>query len=400
MALYASLISFRRLIPVFLTLLAVSAAIAFTASTFMGAYRTAVGLMGTGSSDVLLIYGASARAPQTSVVPLSLYEKLRGIDGVEAISPEAVSIAMIGDEVVVVRGIDPSVFPEISGIRLVAGSLSLDGSASALIGENLARKMRLGVGDTVLLRSAFSDAFLEVKVVGVFRSGSYLDDELLVPLYAGQWLRGLPRDAVSLIRVKIDPGKLGKEELASLLRSGRPVSGKASPQPESELMRLLTIPRARRFSMNYAVRSPEESMRSFLERQVKVNEVAVWSAVATVISGSILLVYLTSSTMIVSHSREISVLRGLGASRRNLVTRSAILAVFSSLITGVIGFFAGLALSNLFSDIGLIRVGPYSVRPVFDVYSLAMTLIAVASVSAVAAAAAVESIIRGDYLGG
>ena len=399
MALYPSVVSIGRMLPVFLALIAISAAISFTASTFIGIYETAVSLMGGGDEDVLVIYGASAKTPQTSVISLSLYDDLRVLEGVEAVGPEVVAAAMVEDRVLIVRGVDPELIHEISDIRLIEGSGLSDCPFSALAGRRLAKLLNLRVGDFITLRSAYSSQFLEVKIEGVYESGSYLDDELLVPVYSAQWLRGLPKDAVSLIRVKIDPSKLSKEDLILHLRGGKYVEERTSPISKSSIMRLLTVPRARRYAMEYEVAGPEESMRSFLEKEVRVNDVMVWSLVATVITGSALMLYLASSLIVVSHSREIEILRGLGASRRRLLFSVVVFTILLSVFLGAIGFVLGILLSETFSEAGLIMVGPYIAEPAFRLESFVMTVAVVASITAVAVRRELESVFRGEYRG-
>ncbi|MCD6312989.1 MAG: hypothetical protein J7L79_04185, partial [Thaumarchaeota archaeon] len=151
MALYPSVISFRKLIPLFLVSVMVSAVISFTASTFMGAYETTVELMETGAENVVVVYGAGSRSPQTSVIPLSLYDELRRLNGVELVSPEVVSAAIAQDKVIIVRGVDSEVFPRFSRMRLIEGSVNLDSSISALAGRRLASSLGLKVGDFLLL---------------------------------------------------------------------------------------------------------------------------------------------------------------------------------------------------------------------------------------------------------
>ena len=108
MAIQLSIVNYRKLIPLLIALIAISASISFTASTFLGIYDTTANLMGDGGEDVLVIYGASARTPQTSIIPLTVYEEVVELDGVEAASPEAVAIALAGDRAIIVRGVDPA----------------------------------------------------------------------------------------------------------------------------------------------------------------------------------------------------------------------------------------------------------------------------------------------------
>ena len=397
MAIQLSIISYRRLIPLLIALIAISASISFTASTFLGIYDTTANLMGDGGEDVLVIYGASARTPQTSIIPLTVYEKVVELDGVEAASPEAVAIALAGDRAVIVRGVDPTLIQEFFRIHVVEGEDELSEAFSALAGVRLARKLGLGVGDSITLRSAFSNNYVELRIVGIYESGSYLDDELLAPIFVGQWLRGLRRDLVSLIRVKIDLRKLSKDDLILHLRGVKEVEKKPSPIAKSSIMRLLALPRARRYCVECVVRSPRESMESFLGREVKINRATMWSIVFAVIFGSTLLIYLISTLMASTHSREIIILRSLGASRKRLMLLLSSTIISLSAASSIVGFILGTFISSIFSSENLITMGPYTANPSITLEVLPITVLVAVVIMAVGMRFELESILRGEY---
>jgi len=390
------MINFRRLASLLLALVLVSAIISFTAASFIGLYSTAVKLM-SGGENVLIIYGAGARAPQTSVIPLSLYEKLRNLSGVEAVSPEVVAVAMAGDRAIMVRGVDPDLLASVQEVRMIRGSFLLDYSDSAVAGVRLAELLGIDIGDHLLLRSAFSNRFLEVKIVGILKSESCLDDELLLPVYAAQWLRGLPRDAISLIRIKIDPGKLTKADLLLYLRGEKQIEEKPSPMEKSPLMRLLTIPRVRKYAAQYIVERPEGSMKLFLEKNVRVNEAAAWGIVAVIIFGSALLVYLASSLMLASHSRELIILRSLGASKKKLTFSLFVFTALVSIAASAVGSMLGYLMSEMFSKNGLLLLGSYAVRPSFGLEMVAASMASVTAISLTSIWIELKAILGGEY---
>jgi len=397
MATYASIVSVRRLAPVILTSIIISAVISFIASTLLGTYETAVGLAGDGGGDVLIIYGASSRAPHTSIIPLSIYDKLREVKGVKAVSPEVVAAALTGDRLVIVRGVDPDMLSEFQdySIRIVDGvALSPDASHSTLAGERLAKLLNLKVGDRLILRSIFSDNFLEVRIDGIFESGSTLDYELLAPLHVAQWLRGLPRDAVSLIRVKIDSGVVSREDLILYLRGEREVERRPSPLSESTLMRLLSVPRARRYAVECAVEDPEESMKSFLERVLGVNEAVLWGILSAVAAGSMLLLYLSPCLTVLSHSREIRILRYIGASKKRLAIWTLCSMGLLAMAAGVAGFFLGFLLSRICSESFFTIMGVYAIEPAFDLRALTMTIAIVVGVTLIGALMELSSVLK------
>ncbi|MEM0079617.1 MAG: ABC transporter permease [Candidatus Nezhaarchaeales archaeon] len=383
MAAYISVISLRKIIPFLITFTLVAAIIFFTSASFNGLYQTAIELMGSGE-NVLIIYGANAKTPQTSVIPLPLYDKVRSVEGVKNVSPEVVAAALVGDDAIIVRGVDPESFQKICNIKIVRGSFELSNSWSAVIGRNLARLLKVDVGDLITLRSAFTYSFLEVKILGVFESGSSLDDELILPIYAVQWLRGLPRDAISLLRVEIDGEKLSKEDLLLSLRGEKKVEEK-QPIEQPSIIRLLTIPEAREHVGEYVARSPEESMKVFLEKNVRINEAVVWGIVILVISGCILLIYLAISLVFTSHSRELAILSSLGASKKKLMSSLTALIIAFSILSVTLGLVLGGALSIVFSENSLLLLGSYTVKPSLSFDLIIAIAIAVTVISAVSA---------------
>ncbi len=396
MAISLSIISFRRLTPLFLALIAISALISFTASIFLGIYNTAATLIGEREDEVLVVYDRTSKTPQTSIIPLSLYDKLRGLDGVKALSPEAIAISMIGNRVIVVRGMDPELIQEVYRMRLMNGTDKIEGF-SALIGDRLARALKVDVGDLITVRSALTNSFLELEIIGVFQSESPLDDEILVPLYVGQWLRGLDEDAVSLIRVEVDPSKLSKEDLISYLHGEKEVRKKESPITKSSIMRLLTIPRARQYATEFAVRSPRESMEAFLENEIKINQVTIWSIVAVAISGSTLLIYLASTLIVRDHAREMIILRSLGMSKTRLILLMLFITVSLSVISSILGYFSGILASEMFFKMKLFMIGPYVVKPSILPETLLIILVAMAVIVVFGVSSELESILRSEH---
>ena len=105
-------------------------------------------------------------------------------------------------------------FFKLNNISLVEGKvLNQTDFGSVMLGKNLADRLKLGVGDKVLVLAVLVDRYFELEVAGVFVSGSSMDDEALVPLNVGQWLRFADYNHVTLIRVKINPSLVSSEEI-------------------------------------------------------------------------------------------------------------------------------------------------------------------------------------------
>jgi ABC-type lipoprotein release transport system permease subunit len=114
--------------------------------------------------------------------PEKLATELRGIDGISAVAPRMTTFAVLangsrsyGASVV---GVDPAREREVSTLFAtvhVGRFLKASDSSAAVIGDGLARNLKLAVGDRVtLLGTAYdgSTAADVLRVVGIFHSGS------------------------------------------------------------------------------------------------------------------------------------------------------------------------------------------------------------------------------------
>ena len=165
--------------------------------------------------------------------------KIRNTPGVVATAPYVQGPVIVEHQsrrlAPLIRGIDPAEEENVIPLRrfIKEGQLDLEGE-SAVLGVELARKLRVGVGDKITVFSPgnldhvldalqrletakgdqekkvvdeLRDVILpkELTVTGIFETGHYAHDSefLLVPLYVGQELYGLG-DALHGITVKTD----------------------------------------------------------------------------------------------------------------------------------------------------------------------------------------------------
>ena len=151
-------------------------------------------------------------------------EKARGVDGVLAVAPFVQGPVLVQFEnkrlAPKIRAIDPERETEVTDLSqfIIAGSLDLDGDKT-VIGSELAALLGVVVGDSITLYSPnaadtllreledaraegrkMDDAHMhemllprELEVTGIFESGRYLYDSdfLLVPLFVGQEIYSL-----------------------------------------------------------------------------------------------------------------------------------------------------------------------------------------------------------------
>lgn len=360
------IIKFSKLTLIMLIVFAASTTIAFTACTSLGIFNTISNLLSSGSGNIVIVYGANAKSPQTSVIPLALHNELVVIEGVEAVSPEVFSIAVLENgEPLVVRGVDPSLIRDFIDFKILDGVfITGDKFFEAIIGLEASKRFGLKVRDRVLLRSILTSNFIEVEVVGVYESKTTLDDELLVSIQVAQWLRGLPSNAISMFRVKVSEGLPLQEKLSKII--GGEGMGEEITSKAGRIISLLFSVDAKSFPSRYIVKEPSESMQEFLRRETKLNESTFWSITILVFIGSISTVTLASMLFILDHAGELSILKSIGRTR---TVYSIILPVVlaSSILAGLAGSIVGYIISKILSESGLLIVGTYTIQPVANI---------------------------------
>ncbi|MHA1130245.1 MAG: FtsX-like permease family protein, partial [Candidatus Helarchaeota archaeon] len=104
---------------------------------------------------------------------------------------------------------------------LKAGRFLSDNDISgAFIGENAANRLKVAVGDKILIYSGLRDVSLQVTIIGIYYAkDDALNNEVIVPLYAGQILSGNYPDLVTYIRVKYNDTLISRQSLEDCLIS-------------------------------------------------------------------------------------------------------------------------------------------------------------------------------------
>lgn len=274
-------------------------------------------------------------------------ERLQTVPQVEAIAPfmQGPIIAEFGNRRLApkIRGIEPELENQITDIRefIKAGDLDLDGE-KCVIGSELARMLGVSVGDEITLYSpesieavmqeldrkevsgegADTDALADIRqmilptklvVMGIFESGRYLYDSefIIVPLWIGQELYGLEGDIHGLAVRTSDPfqAHLVKPEI---LRAIGP-----------EYMALTWV-----------------EMNKQLFDAIKMERNVMFFLLMFIILVAAFGIMNTLITVTVQKTREIGILKALGA------RTGQIIGVFlaQGVVVGVFGTVTGLAL--------------------------------------------------------
>ena len=156
--------------------------------------------------DIYVLARNRSATVKQSQIPLALAPALVNMHGIEVVSPELFIYGVLNDKAVIVRGIYPRDFYSLENLRVIDGRwLSERDVMGAVAGYNLAHKLGLQVNETYVLSGSEVDDFLTIQIVGIFRTGGMIDDDLLLNMRYARFLQQeTPEGYASIIRVKVN----------------------------------------------------------------------------------------------------------------------------------------------------------------------------------------------------
>lgn len=326
----------QRLLILTLVLMLASVLFSITAFGFFGFYKTFNAYLGE-SEDIIAIYDAGSTTPFTGFVPLQLTTCIENVSGVIAYSPEITAPILLRGKSVFFRGVIPDEFSKLNPLTILNGeTLQLRDTHSAIVGKRLADTLNFAVGSKVLVLGVLSERYLELDIKAIYESNSALDDEAIVPLYVGQWLRGTNYETLTLIRVKIDRSKLTPtllyEAIAKKAEAPSP-DGKTKPSPIEEI---IPLSNSAINPQNLGVKETQNFMKTYLDRYGMTQETVLILSIAVFIFASAT-IFSASHTLTRQHEHETAVLRSLGASTKTLKLDLIIKALPWSITASLIG---------------------------------------------------------------
>jgi len=323
-------------------------------------------LSSSAGSDSLTIFSGVSTIPQTGIIPATLIDRIGGLKGVESISPEALSLVSVNDNILFLRGVDMQLFGSLTNLRLLEGVSEL-GQGKALVGVRAGRLLKVHAGDRLLAKSALAQRSASFSVTGIFETGEVFDDEIVTTVPSARFLRGLADNTFSLIRVKV-----------------------ASPEARSEVLRVLgvekreRVPENRGFMFPFSVSSylppsaqsavreaiqassPEQIAENAIGRGVAVSRTLLCVLTIVVMASSIFTLYHAVSLFHVKASPIIATMRSIGATQRRIL--SVICLHFSVLAVpaALAGFSTGYSIAIIASQLGLWRILFHTIIPHMD----------------------------------
>jgi ABC-type lipoprotein release transport system permease subunit len=361
-----------------------------TAYSFLGFYNGFTNYIGA-ESNIVAVYGTTGSTPLTGIVPLSLTDKISSVNGVLACSPEVIAPVVIDGKSVFIRGILPEDISKLNNLTVTEGEpLYLTDVDCAVVGKGLSEKLNLKPGDKITAYSVLSEKYADLQIKGVYESGSPIDDEALVPIYVGQWLRSLTYDQVSVIRAKIDPNQVSANQLYQVIAKEASPSG--TPQPETpkgdtekQLEGLISLTQTNFNIQSVGIDQAQNFMKSYLSRYgVSKDTLIIISIVVLVFASGTAACALT--LFLNQHEHEIGVLRSLGASAKTVKTDLLIKLLAWSLVASTLGTVLSAAVLLVFQRIGYLQVLSHGIVFQLDPVIAAANFILISALVAVSIA--------------
>ncbi|MEM1559221.1 MAG: FtsX-like permease family protein [Candidatus Bathyarchaeia archaeon] len=332
-----------------------------TATILNGFYKCYTGYLGE-AADIVALYDSGSSTPFTGLIPSRLADYISSIDGVLAFSMEVLAPCMIYDKPMIARGVYMDDFLKLTSIDIIYGSIpSLDSYPYALAGFRAASRLGIRPGVKLLVLGVLSDRYCEVRVEAVYRSDTALDDELIVPIDVGRWLRGIGYDYATLFRVRIDGSRLSLEGFTDRLASMIGVVD-GSDRSESKPPRYTYI--------STSIGSIGIStIRGFMERYIESYGLTWWTitllSLSTIIFSS-LTVIVAFKILVEEHRFELSILRSLGLSMLDVRIDVFLKIMPYIVLSSLIGSILALALVELMEYYDTLRILSYTVSVSFD----------------------------------
>jgi len=305
-----------------------------TALSLLGFYKVFNSYLGE-EKDIIIIYDRKSTTPFTGLIPTYLAENISSIKGVIAVSPEIIVPCTIKNTSTFLRGIIPKDFTKLNQLTITEGSmLKLEDLNSIIIGKNLANQLNLKPGNKVLILSTLTNQYLELQIKGIFTSESIIDDEILAPLYIGQWLRGTDYNYVTLIRVKIDNNITTPSTILKTITTNTETPPNNSNQPP--IGPIIPYSRPNFKIENIGINEAQKFMENYLNKYGITRETLTLLSIIVFLLSSTTIIIATK-TILTQHQQETNILRSIGASKKTIKTDLLIKLSTTSLIASLIG---------------------------------------------------------------
>ena len=377
----------RAIVSLALILVITSAAFAVTSSILLSVESTASGMLGE-SGDTIVVAQSNSRAPFLGTLPIGLSGPLESVPGVRVVSPEVFAPSTLSNQPVMVRGVNPALFMELQNPVILEGSaLAPNDTSQAMVGETLARQMNIHPGSDIILVGGVRATIAQLTVKAVFSTGTPLDNEVVAPLWVGDWLRGVSYGVVSILRIEVGAQQTFSQVALQVQEVVKNNSGSASGanQAPTELGLPVTS-NLTSFAGHVIEASPYVSSRFFSKTVGLSQENILLVSALVFVSMSVAIVCALQESVFRSRN-ELGTLRTIGMSSRRLSWNLVLVATSLSFVASLIGLLLGWGFLTLVADFSPVQIAFYAVDPRSAFFSASLYSVLVVTLAGFLAAA-------------
>jgi putative ABC transport system permease protein len=277
-------------------------------------------------SDYILLPPALAVWGSDVGADPGLAEELRQIDGVELVSTLRFAPTLINGVATSALGIDPASYPQVSGLTFTRGDeanaySALTSSRSTVINPVLAAAAQVGVGDAIEMMTP--TGLHTYRVVGI--AGDYLNAKIATAYISqGNIAADFGRNEDILLQINLAP-QADRAAVDAALRAA------VRPYPQFRLI----------------------AGREFIEENLRIFDAAwagIYGMVIFLAVPSLIAMVNTLAIGVIERTREIGMLRAVGATRRQVRTVIVTEALILSAIGTAFGLLSGLYLAYMAAE--------------------------------------------------
>ncbi len=202
-----------------------------------------------------------------------------------------------------------------------------------------------------------------------------------MPLYVGQWLRGVSYNDATLIRAKINLTQTNANQIYQQIANKTtppPNTASPSPTPKSETQReleaLIPLAQTNLNVGNIGIEESQQFMQNYLDRYgISKDTLIILSIVVLVFASGTATCAIT--LFVKQHSSDIDILRSIGVSTKKMKTDLTLRMVIWALIATIMGTIISAVVITIFQKIGYLQVLSHTITFQLDPLIIAANFI-------------------------
>lgn len=293
----------------------------------------------------IMVWDQGALVPFLSTIPENYTSKIENIDYVKTAAPQITAITTIDShDWRITIGINPSDIPKLYTYEMIEGEMIHNNESQVAIGYSFADFIQKQVGENLTI--VYSSNRQALPIVGVFRTDTWIDNAVIIPLKKAQEFFGMSGRTSVIIVVGTDPSKI--DSVINEIRESIP---------------------------NVDVFKSQEAATRIAPM---LSAISWFSDILFTITGAACFFGITNVTLtgIMERTREIGIMKALGAKgthvTRMIIYESVALGAFGGLLGALVSF--GLLIQGILIPLTSSSAMPLFIFPEVFIYGLILSI--------------------------